>query len=160
MNAIVKRWQGISLILRILVGLILGAVLGVVAPNLTILTILGDIFVGALKAVAPVLVFVLVIASLANASVGIGNRFRTVVVLYMPVSYTHLVLQHHAARGNAAVVANVHRAQDLRAGANQHVVADGGVTFAGVFSGAAQGYLVVNRAVVTDFGGFAEHRCV
>ena len=53
MNAIVKRWQGISLILRILVGLILGAVLGVVAPNLTILTILGDIFVGALKAVTP-----------------------------------------------------------------------------------------------------------
>ena len=61
MNAIVKRWQGISLILRILVGLILGAVLGVVAPNLTILTILGDIFVGALKAVAPVLVVVLVV---------------------------------------------------------------------------------------------------
>ena len=44
MNAIVKRWQGIPLILRILVGLILGAVLGAVAPNLTILTILGDIF--------------------------------------------------------------------------------------------------------------------
>ncbi|MBS5856419.1 MAG: cation:dicarboxylase symporter family transporter, partial [Firmicutes bacterium] len=87
MNAIVKRWQGISLILRILVGLILGAVLGVVAPNLTILTILGDIFVGALKAVAPVLVFVLVIASLANASVGIGNRFRTVVVLYMLTTF-------------------------------------------------------------------------
>ena len=87
MNAIVKRWQGIPLILRILVGLILGAVLGAVAPNLTILTILGDIFVGALKAVAPVLVFVLVIASLANASVGIGNRFRTVVVLYMLTTF-------------------------------------------------------------------------
>ena len=87
MNAIVKRWQGIPLILRILVGLILGAVLGAVVPNLTILTILGDIFVGALKAVAPVLVFVLVIASLANASVGIGNRFRTVVVLYMLTTF-------------------------------------------------------------------------
>ena len=43
----------------------------------------GDIFVGALKAVAPVLVFVLVIASLASAGEGIGKRFKTVIFFYL-----------------------------------------------------------------------------
>ena len=47
------------------------------------ISILGTLFVGALKAVAPILVFVLVISSLANAGSGIGSRFKTVITLYM-----------------------------------------------------------------------------
>ncbi|MBQ8877936.1 MAG: serine/threonine transporter SstT [Lachnospiraceae bacterium] len=80
---IIKKWNSISLILRIAIGLVLGAILGVLVPNVTVIAILGDVFVGALKAIAPVLVFVLVLSSVANAKGGVGKRFRTVVILYM-----------------------------------------------------------------------------
>ena len=83
MSQIIKKWNSISLIIRILIGLILGAVLGVLIPNATAITILGDVFVGALKAIAPILVFVLVLSSVANAKGGVGKRFRTVIILYM-----------------------------------------------------------------------------
>ena len=74
MKAIVKIWTGTSLIVKILIGLVLGALLGFLVPQATFLTILGELFVGALKGIAPLLVFVLVIASLANAGAGIGSR--------------------------------------------------------------------------------------
>ena len=83
MKDVVKKWNGISLILRILIGLIIGAVLGLAVPQATAISVLGDLFVGALKAIAPVLVFVLVMSSLAKAGNGIGKRFRTVIFLYM-----------------------------------------------------------------------------
>lgn len=83
MANLVKKYSQYSLILRILVGLIIGAVLGVVVPQFTVIAILGSVFVGALKAVAPLLVFALVMSSIANAKGGIGSRFRTVIVLYM-----------------------------------------------------------------------------
>ena len=78
-----KKWADISLVLRILVGLVIGAVLGLLAPGWTWLGILGSIFVSALKAVAPVLVAVLVMASVAKAHRGLGPRFRTVILLYL-----------------------------------------------------------------------------
>ena len=83
MKAIVKIWNGTSLIVKILIGLVLGALLGFLAPQATFLTILGDLFVGALKGIAPLLVFVLAISSLANATGGIGKRFTTVIALYL-----------------------------------------------------------------------------
>lgn len=83
MSKLAKKYSQYSLILRILVGLIIGAVLGMVVPQFTVIAILGSVFVGALKAVAPLLVFALVMSSIANAKGGIGSRFRTVVVLYM-----------------------------------------------------------------------------
>jgi serine/threonine transporter len=83
MKAVVKIWNGTSLIVKILIGLVLGALLGLLAPQAAFLTILGDLFVGALKGIAPLLVFVLVISSLANASGGIGKRFSVVIALYM-----------------------------------------------------------------------------
>lgn len=83
MMKLFKKWNSLSLILRILIGLILGAVLGIFIPNATAISILGNVFVGALKAIAPVLVFVLVLSSVANAKGGVGKRFRTVIFLYM-----------------------------------------------------------------------------
>jgi len=71
------------LIARIIVGLVIGVCLGLWVPQAEFVTVFGDIFVGALKAVAPVLVFVLVIASLASAGQGIGKRFRTVIFFYI-----------------------------------------------------------------------------
>ena len=71
------------LILRILVGLIIGVCLGLWVPQAGFVTVFGDVFVGALKAIAPVLVFVLVVASLSSAGNGIGKRFRTVIIFYL-----------------------------------------------------------------------------
>ncbi len=71
------------LILRIAIGLVIGAVLGLWVPGASFVTVFGDIFVGALKAIAPVLVFVLVIASLASAGEGLGGRFKSVIFYYM-----------------------------------------------------------------------------
>lgn len=69
--------------MRIAIGLVLGVILGVAVPQATAIGILGDVFVGALKAIAPILVFVLIISALASASNNIGSRFRTVIILYM-----------------------------------------------------------------------------
>ena len=71
------------MIVRILVGLALGTLFGLLTPQAAFLTIPGDLFVGALKGIAPLLVFVLVTSSLANATGGIGKRFTTVIALYL-----------------------------------------------------------------------------
>lgn len=83
MKKVLKMYIETNLVIRIIIGLVIGVILGVFLPQLAIIGLLGDVFVGALRAVAPVLVFVLVISSLANAGSGIGKRFRTVIVLYM-----------------------------------------------------------------------------
>ena len=83
MKTIGKIWNGTSLIVKILIGLVLGAVLGLLAPKASFFIVLGDLFVGALKGIAPLLVFVLVISSLANATGHIGKRFTVVIALYL-----------------------------------------------------------------------------
>lgn len=83
MKSVVKFYTKTPLILRIAVGLVIGVCLGLFLPKATFVSVFGTVFVGALKAVAPVLVFVLVIASLAKAGEGIGKRFRTVIMFYM-----------------------------------------------------------------------------
>lgn len=82
-SAILKKWVETSLILRIFVGLVIGAVLALLVPGWTWIGVLGKLFVGALKAIAPVLVAMLVISSLAKANGGMGSRFRTVISLYI-----------------------------------------------------------------------------
>ncbi len=83
MKNIWKKWTGISLVKRIIVGLALGAALAFIAPNASAIGILGDVFVGALKAIAPLLVFFLVMSSLCNAGKSHSGTIRTVIVLYM-----------------------------------------------------------------------------
>lgn len=85
MKQLLSKWNQLSLILRIFIGLVIGVILGLVAPNASVIAILGTIFVGLLKAIAPVLVFILVISSLAQArdKTGTGKAFRTVVILYL-----------------------------------------------------------------------------
>lgn len=83
MKKLVKFYVDTPLILRILIGLIIGATLGLFVPQAGFVTIFGNVFVGALKAIAPILVFVLVIASLSSAGKGIGGRFKTVILFYM-----------------------------------------------------------------------------
>lgn len=78
-----KKWQQCNLMLRIFIGIILGTVLALSVPGYSGISILGDLFVGALKAMAPVLVAVLVTSSVATARAGLGSRFRTVIMLYV-----------------------------------------------------------------------------
>jgi serine/threonine transporter len=83
-----QKWMDSSLVLRILIGLVIGAILGLTLPGWTWIGILGQIFVSALKAVAPVLVAILVMASIAKAHGGLGSRFGTVIQLYIVSTLT------------------------------------------------------------------------
>ena len=83
MNKYVEKWVESSLILKILIGLIIGAILGLAVPQYEMIGLLGQIFVSALKAIAPLLVFILVASALAKAGEGIRSRFKTVIVLYI-----------------------------------------------------------------------------
>ena len=83
MKKLWNKWTEIALVKRILVGLVLGAILGLTIPGATGISILGDVFVSALKAIAPLLVFFLVISSLCNAGNSHGGVIKTVIILYM-----------------------------------------------------------------------------
>ena len=83
MKKLWNKWTEIALVKRILVGLVLGAILGLTVPGATGISILGDVFVSALKAIAPLLVFFLVISSLCNAGNSHGGVIKTVIILYM-----------------------------------------------------------------------------
>jgi len=80
---LIRKWNEISLVKRIIVGLIVGAILGVAVPGITVISILGDLFVGALKALAPMLVFFIVMNALAHLKKGGKTNMSTVVVLYL-----------------------------------------------------------------------------
>lgn len=86
MKKVWEKWIGFSLVGRIVVGLAIGVVLALLVPQASGIAILGDVFVGALKAIAPLLVFFLVTSSLCNAKASEGKRggvIGTVIVLYM-----------------------------------------------------------------------------
>jgi serine/threonine transporter len=72
-----------SLILRILCGIVLGVVLAFLLPNATGIGLLGDLFVGALKAIAPLLVFLLVISALSQGGSKLDKRFGMVIFFYL-----------------------------------------------------------------------------
>jgi len=82
-SAILRKYTSISLMLRILIGLIIGATLGLLAPSWTGIGILGRMFVSALKGIAPVLVAVLVASSIAKARQGLGRRFSVLISVYL-----------------------------------------------------------------------------
>ena len=86
-KSIAKKYNDTSLILRIAIGLVIGAVLALLCPGATWLEELGNLFVGALKGVAPVLVFVIVTSALAQGSSKLDRRFGTVVWLYMLTTF-------------------------------------------------------------------------
>lgn len=83
MKNVWEKWTGISLVKRIVVGLIIGVILALVVPKASGIGVLGDVFVGALKGIAPLLVFFLVMSALCNAGKSHGGVIRTVIILYM-----------------------------------------------------------------------------
>ena len=83
MKRIIRAWTKASLIKRILIGMIFGATLGMLFPNLTGIGLLGDLFVGGLKAIAPILVFALVANALSQHQKGQNTNMKTVIFLYL-----------------------------------------------------------------------------
>lgn len=73
-----------SLVLQIVIGLAAGIALALIAPEVAAnLAFVGKVFVSALKAVAPILVFVLVMASIANHKQGQQTHIRPILALYL-----------------------------------------------------------------------------
>ncbi|WP_420067739.1 serine/threonine transporter SstT [Streptococcus suis] len=72
-----------NLIRKIGIGVVLGVLLGLIAPKITVIALFGSLFVGALKAIAPLLVLTLVAHALSQAPAGQKSNMRTVICLYL-----------------------------------------------------------------------------
>lgn len=84
LKKILAAWNKVSLVKQIIVGLIIGIILALAFPTqLSGITILGDLFVSALKAVAPVLVFFLVMAAISRHKAGQKTNMKSIIVLYL-----------------------------------------------------------------------------
>ena len=91
-KTLAAKYNSTSLILRIAIGLVIGSVLALICPGAAWIEEFGNLFVGALKGVAPVLVFVIVASALAQGSSKLDRRFGTVVWLYMLTTFVAAAL--------------------------------------------------------------------
>lgn len=84
MKNFLNKWNKISLVKRILIGLIVGILLALTIPNIAKpIVILGSLFVGALKSVAPILVFFLVISAICQHKQGQQTNMKSIIFLYL-----------------------------------------------------------------------------
>ena len=80
---LLRKWNRITLVKRIIAGLLVGTALGILLPQASFIGVLGTLFVGALKALAPLLVFFLVMHSLAQHKKGAKSNMSMVILLYL-----------------------------------------------------------------------------
>ena len=92
LRGVADKYNGVSLIIRIIVGLIAGTALALVVPHMAWIGEFGTLFVSALKAVAPILVFVLVASALAQGNSKLDSRFGTVLFLYLFTTFLSAVV--------------------------------------------------------------------
>lgn len=84
MKQLLSKWNKLSLVKRILVGMVIGILLAIALPNeAKFITIFGTLFVGALKAVAPILVFFLVMSAISQHKSGHKTNMKSIIVLYL-----------------------------------------------------------------------------
>ena len=83
----IEKIKNLSLINKILIGMILGGILGILLPKFTFISIMGNLFVGALKAIAPLLVFFLVISAIANRKGNGSTNMRNIILLYLVATF-------------------------------------------------------------------------
>ena len=88
----VKAIRKLSLIQKIMIGIVIGTTLGFLVPEWTFISVLGELFVGALKAIAPILVFVLIIASLAQQKAGAKTYVGSILVVYLLATFLAAVV--------------------------------------------------------------------
>lgn len=82
-NFLTRFIKNSSLVTRVFIGLIIGTILALLCPGATFIKLLGTLFIGSLKAIAPLLVLVLVMNSVATATSGLGKKFTMVIALYI-----------------------------------------------------------------------------
>lgn len=82
MNALLLKWNQVSLVKRIFVGIIIGSILALAFPNATGFTIFGSLFVSSLKAIAPVLVLLLVMTAISQHKKGHQTNMKSIIALY------------------------------------------------------------------------------
>ena len=81
---LMNHWYKLSLVKRIIAGLVIGIILAVTIPDIAKpITIFGALFVGALKAIAPILVFFLVASAISQHKKGQQTNMKSVIVLYL-----------------------------------------------------------------------------
>ncbi|SHH05564.1 serine/threonine transporter SstT [Tepidibacter thalassicus] len=84
MTELLKQWNQLSLVKRIIIGLITGIILAITVPNVAKpISIFGSLFVGALKAVAPILVLFLVMSAISQHKKGQKTNMKSIIVLYL-----------------------------------------------------------------------------
>ena len=87
-RSISRKYRETALIKLIAVGLIIGILIALYAPAaIPLVAVLGDVFVRALKGVAPILVFVLVMNAMAQRTVGAGSALKPIVRLYVIATF-------------------------------------------------------------------------
>lgn len=83
MKNVILKWNQISLVKRILVGMIMGIIIALTIPDATKwVSIFGSLFVGALKAVAPLLVLFIVMNAISRHKNGTQTNMKSIIVLY------------------------------------------------------------------------------
>ncbi|MDF2645653.1 MAG: serine/threonine transporter SstT [Paenibacillus sp.] len=82
MKTLILKWNQLSLVKRILAGIIVGIILALSIPNATGITIFGSLFVFALKAVAPVLVLLIVMSAISKHKKGHQTNMKAILALY------------------------------------------------------------------------------
>lgn len=81
---LLNKWNRMSLVKRILIGLIVGIILALTVPNyVSGIVIFGSLFVGALKAVAPILVLFLVMSAISQHKSGKKTNMTSIIGLYL-----------------------------------------------------------------------------
>lgn len=84
MKNLMKKWNRLTLVKQIIIGLVLGIVLALTIPETAKpIVIFGSLFVGALKAIAPVLVLFLVMSAIAQHKKGHKTNMKSVLILYL-----------------------------------------------------------------------------
>ena len=83
MKQVLNFWNQLSLINRIVIGMIIGILLGIFVPQAAAVGTIGTVFVSALKAIAPLLVFFIVLSALAQHKEGHETNMKSIVVLYL-----------------------------------------------------------------------------
>ncbi|GAA0176780.1 serine/threonine transporter SstT [Clostridium sediminicola] len=84
MKNLLTKWNQLSLVKRIIIGLAIGIILAIISPEAAKpISIFGSLFVGGLKAVAPILVFFLVMSAISQHKSGQKTNMKSIVVLYL-----------------------------------------------------------------------------
>lgn len=83
-----RIWHRVSLVKRIVIGVVVGGILGLLVPKLSFIGLIGQLFVGGLKAIAPLLVFALVANALSQSRDGQKSNMKVIIFLYLLATFS------------------------------------------------------------------------